>query len=96
MSLLPIGIHSKILNRLVWDLRKQGLWAERHSYSFRIIYNNRFIASFHIYPGYNEVEIRVYGDEADEHVIEVIEKTITDHLPSYMIRVKKIKPVLNL
>ncbi|MEM1773435.1 MAG: hypothetical protein QXQ71_06405, partial [Desulfurococcaceae archaeon] len=61
--MLPIGISVKVLNSIVDELRKRGLWAERHSYSIRIMYNGEFVASLHIYPGFNEAVLRLYGSE---------------------------------
>ena len=83
--LLPKGIHVKVLNQIVWELRDRGLWVERHSYSFRVFRNERIVGSFHIYPGYNEVILRIIDKQAGEEVITIIVDVLKKHLPEYKV-----------
>lgn len=86
--MLPIGINVKVLNNIVDELRKRGLWAERHSYSIRIMYNGEFVASLHIYPGFNEAALKLYGsEESNKIVLSCVKELFTKYLVNYSIRV---------
>lgn len=85
--MLPIGINVKVLNNIVYELRSKNLWAERHSYSIRIMYNGRFVASLHIYPGFNEAALRLYGsEESNEMVLSAVKELFTKYLPHYSLK----------
>ncbi len=89
--MIPRGISVKKLNNFLEDLRKQGLWAERHSYSIRIMYNGKFVASLHLYPGFNEAVLRLYGDvEVNNMVQEVVYKTVSRYLPDFKLKIQVI------
>lgn len=82
------GVDVKTLNNLVRELRARGLWAERHSYSIRIAYSGLFVASLHLYPGFNEAVLRLYGHEdANRHVQKEVESLIKKYFPGYILRV---------
>ena len=82
--MLPVGIDVRILNKIVNELRNRGLWAERHSYSIRIMHNGKFVASLHIYPGFNEVVLKLYGSrESNEITLSATKEVFTKYLPSY-------------
>jgi hypothetical protein len=86
------GIDVKVLNKLVEELRRRSLWAERHSYSIRIIYNNLIVASLHIYPGFNEAVLRLYGDAvSDAYVQKVISEVLPRILTGIKLRVVKVR-----
>jgi hypothetical protein len=84
--MLPRGINVKVLNRLVEDMKKSGLIAERHSYSIRIMYRNRIVASIHLYPGYDSAVVKLYGDEeANRVVLETTVELLKKHLPWFKV-----------
>ncbi len=84
----PIGIQHKILNNIVWELRKHGFWVERHSYSFRAMIKNYFIGSFHVYPGYNEVVVKLYGNlEIHRRFAETVITIFKKYLPNYRVKI---------
>jgi uncharacterized membrane protein len=86
------GIDVKKLNKLVDELRKRDLWAERHSYSIRIIYNGLIVASLHIYPGFNEAVLRLYGDNtSDRYVQSVVGEVLSQVLEDVKLKVVKIR-----
>jgi len=86
------GIDVKKLNKLVDELRKRDLWAERHSYSIRIIYNGLIVASLHIYPGFNEAVLRLYGDNtSDRYVQSVVSEVLSQVLEDVKLKVVKIR-----
>ncbi|ADV64555.1 hypothetical protein Desmu_0236 [Desulfurococcus mucosus DSM 2162] len=82
------GIPVRVLNAMVNELRRNGLWAERHSYSIRIMYNGVFIASLHLYPGFNEAVLRLISGDPDavstarNTVVGVLKK----YLPEYVVK----------
>lgn len=86
--MIPRGIDVRKLNIMVSELRKRGLWAERHAYSIRIIYSDLIVASLHLYPGFNEAVLRVYSGrvEVDEFVINTVREVINKHLPEFKLR----------
>lgn len=91
--MLPRGISHRALNGLVQELREGGLWAERHSYSIRIMYEGKFVASLHLYPGFNEAQLRLYGDslEVNELVRERVLKAVERHLGGLRVEAKLIR-----
>jgi hypothetical protein len=90
MSIKSVDV--KTLNRLIYEMRRRGLWAERHSYSIRIMHNGLIVASLHIYPGFNEAVLRLYGDpETDKYVESVVTSVLTTLLRGYKITVVKIR-----
>lgn len=94
--MIPKGIDVRVLNKLVNELREKDLWAERHSYSIRIMHRDKFVSSIHLYPGYNEAVIRIYTDEVDSKaILGTISTTITKYLPGFTLRIQYIerKPV---
>ena len=94
-SLLPVGITVRTLNNLVNELRGDDLWAERHSYSVRIMYKGLIVASLHFYPGYHEAVLRLYGDEeANRYVYSRVKSLTSKYLPNYTLRAVNIKHVL--
>jgi len=80
---IPKGIHPRVLNNITWDLRSLGIWVERHSYSYRIIYGGVIVGSIHIYPGYDEVVIRISSKYAE--LLPMIAGTLLKYLPRYKI-----------
>ncbi|NAZ26657.1 MAG: hypothetical protein GU348_00700 [Thermogladius sp.] len=93
MSYMPRGIHPRVFNNMIRDLRGRGLWAERHSYSMRVMYEGRFVASLHFYPGYNIVEARLYAEspQLNEMLRGLINGVIAQYLPEYRVDVKVIR-----
>lgn len=85
---IPVGT----LNKLVEELRRSGVWAERHSYSIRGMYNGKFVVSIHIYPGYGLVKIRLYsGDERiDETVYNIVKQAVDKYLKGYLIEAQRL------
>jgi hypothetical protein len=84
--MLPRGINVKVLNRLVEDMKKSGLIAERHSYSIRIMYRSHIVASIHLYPGYDNAVVKLYGDEeANRVVLETTVELLKKHLPGFKV-----------
>jgi hypothetical protein len=89
--MLPKGIPVSKLNNLVEYLRKRGIWAERHSYSIRMIYRGAIVASLHLYPGYSEAVLRLYGDEESNNVVEeVVKEALVTYLPEYAIIIRRL------
>jgi len=84
------SIDVKRLNRLINELRKRGLWAERHSYSIRIIYNNTIVASLHLYPGFNEAVLRLYGDSVDNYVYSTVSRVLREVLGDFKLIVNRV------
>ncbi|MEM2024893.1 MAG: hypothetical protein QXW94_01200 [Desulfurococcaceae archaeon] len=81
------GVDHKKLNLVVSELRNKGLWAERHSYSIRIMYAREFVASLHLYPGFNEAVLRLYGKpETNKVVAEAVESALGKHLPGFFVK----------
>ncbi len=78
------------LNRLVNELKKHSLWVERHSYSIRIIYNNTIVASLHLYPGFNEAVLRLYGGVVDNYVYSTVSRVLREVLGDFKLIVKRI------
>ncbi|OYT37198.1 MAG: hypothetical protein B6U89_07765 [Desulfurococcales archaeon ex4484_58] len=85
----PIGVHQKILNRIVWVLREKGIWVERHSYSFRIMYRERIVGSLHLYPGYNLIVLKLYSGElgTSKKLARIINGVLNNFLPNYSIEI---------
>ncbi|MGC8982449.1 MAG: hypothetical protein ACP5KA_01640 [Desulfurococcaceae archaeon] len=92
--LLPRGIDVKKMNRLVEELRKAELWAERHSYSIRIMYKGRIVASLHLYPGYNEAVLKLYSDETsvNDYVLSSVKRVLASLLPEVVVRAEVLQP----
>lgn len=87
------GIDVRTFNRIVEELRERGLWAERHSYSMRVMLNGKFVASAHFYPGHELVVIRVYGEPAASRVAaSIIEEVLRAHLKGYKLEFQFIEP----
>jgi hypothetical protein len=90
--MLPKGIPVSKLNNLVEYLRKRGIWAERHSYSIRMIYRGAIVASLHLYPGYSEAVLRLYGDEESNNVVEeVVKEALVAYFPEYAIIIRRLQ-----
>lgn len=86
--MLPMGISTKRLNNFINELRSHGLWAERHSYSIRIMYRDKIVASLHLYPGFNKAVLRLYGDDQEnKYVLLNVTKSIDKYLPGFKIEV---------
>lgn len=83
------GVRHEILNDIANELRVQGLWVERHSYSFRIMFKNRVIGSFHVYPLHMEVNVRLYsGDvDVDNMVLKTLKDVFKKRLPGFRFNV---------
>ena len=83
------GIPVRVLNRMIEDLRMNGLWAERHSYSVRIMHRGRFVASLHIYPGFSEATLRLTSGDpgVDAMVRNTVERMLGRYLPGYRMNV---------
>ena len=86
------------MDALTYMLNNRGFHVGRHSYSFRVFYKGRIIAGIHFYPGYREVELRLYrvhqdlAEEAYPEIITCIEKLF----PEYRIKTKWFNPVISL
>ncbi|MGB9827798.1 MAG: hypothetical protein ACPLSM_04700 [Thermosphaera sp.] len=78
----PRGIPVKVLNKLVEELNQRGLYAERHSYSIRMMYQGRFVASLHLYPGFNQAVLRVYGES--ERINKTVEEVVEELVKKYL------------
>lgn len=90
--MLPVGINVRVLNALVSYLRTDKIWAERHAYSIRIMYENRLTASLHLYPGYGLAVLRLYGDsEANEYVLSRVSMAVESFLPGFRLEIHVIK-----
>ncbi|MEM4718369.1 MAG: hypothetical protein QXE81_06425 [Desulfurococcaceae archaeon] len=86
--MLPVGISTRRLNNLINELRSMGIWAERHSYSIRVMYRDKIVASLHLYPGFNTAVLRLYGDKQEnDHVLLSVTRSISKHLPGFKIEV---------
>ena len=87
---VPRGIHPRVLNSITWRLRKHGLWVERHTYSYRIMYRGKLIASLHIYPGYDEAILRLYsGDETvDQYIVDTVSNVFKELLPGIKLKIE--------
>ncbi|MEM1933014.1 MAG: hypothetical protein QXY53_01225 [Desulfurococcaceae archaeon] len=83
----PFASTHLILNHLVNELRSRGLWVERHSYSFRVMYCGKIVASFHIYPYHKEIHVRLYSgvDEIDTYLKNTLEETFIKIMGDYKI-----------
>jgi hypothetical protein len=89
-------INPRLLDKLVFELSNRGIYVGRHSYSFRLFFKGRIIAGIHVYPGYNEVVLRIYMSnleyalEALDNIVDAIKKT----LPGYKLIIQYIKPLI--
>jgi len=83
---VPRGVHPRILNKLTWELRNRGIWVERHSYSYRVFYGGRIAGSIHIYPGFDEVVVKLYREY--ELLAQPIISVFNSILPQYRVRVE--------
>jgi len=55
------------------------------------MYNGKFVASLHLYPGFNEAVLRLYGDvEVNNMVQEVVYKTVSRYLPDFKLKIQVI------
>ncbi|MEZ0394073.1 MAG: hypothetical protein ABWK00_03400 [Desulfurococcaceae archaeon] len=81
------------LQRLTQALREGGLWAERHSYSIRIMYHEKFVASLHLYPLHGEAVMRLYSDEepVNDYVLNAVRKALQQHFPELRLHFSKLK-----
>ncbi len=55
----PILDH-RLFDKLVYKLMERGFYVSRHSYSYRVFYRDKIVAGIHVYPGFNEVSVRLY------------------------------------
>ncbi len=89
-------IDPRLLDKLVFELSNKGIYVGRHSYSFRLFFKSKIVAGIHVYPGYNEVVLRIYMSnleyalEALDNIINAIRKV----LPSYKLVIQYIKPLI--
>lgn len=83
--MLKKPVDHKLLNNFTWLLRERGIWVERHSYSFRIMYNNLIIGSLHIYPGFNEAVLRIHSIDKNsvEYIVNNVKKLFNQLFPEY-------------
>lgn len=91
-------INPQKLDELVFKLRKNNISVGRHSYSYRLFYNEKLIAGIHVYPGYNEVVLRIYMSyiEYSKPIIGLIKEIIRKVFPDYRLVVQYIKPVIEV
>ncbi len=91
-------INPKKLDELLYALREIGIDVWRHSYSYRLIYKNTIIASLHIYPGYNDIIIRILGvnRKTAMSIMKYILTKIREVLPHYKIHIKIIEPKIKI
>lgn len=91
--MIPKGVDVRRLNRMVEMLRTGDLWAERHSYSLRIAHKGMLVASLHLYPGFNEAVLRLYGESSsvNEYVMNVVLKVLKNVLPEFQVRVQVLR-----
>lgn len=87
-----------MLNRLVDELRSRGLWVERHSYSFRVMFREKIVASFHIYPYHREIQVRLYSgvEEIDFFIKKVLEETFIKTMSDFKIHFSIIRNGLGI
>lgn len=92
------GIPVKRLNKLVSELMEKGFWAERHSYSIRVMNKEVFVASLHLYPGFNEAVLRLIDASSNSAsvIADTIEGVLRKHLPEYTVRRVFLKPALTV
>jgi hypothetical protein len=90
----PRGIPVVVLNKLVEELNEKNLYAERHSYSIRMMYNGRFVASLHLYPGFNQAVLRLYGESEaiNKKVSEIVAELVKKYLENLELIVQ-VKPL---
>lgn len=83
-------VDHRLLNKFVWLLRNKGLWIERHSYSFRIMYGNLIIGSLHIYPGFREAVLKIHslGTNEAEKIVYVIKSVFNELFPEYELNIQ--------
>ncbi|MEL9909175.1 MAG: hypothetical protein QXP97_05905 [Desulfurococcus sp.] len=92
------GIPVKVLNNMVEELRLKGLWTERHSYSLRIMYNNRFVASLHLYPGFNEAVLKLISGDPfiNSRIRSIVKEVMSIYLSGYVVREVEVENVLDM
>lgn len=78
----PRGIPVRIFNKILEELNERKIYAERHSYSIRMMFQGKFVASLHLYPGFNQAVLRVYGEseEVNQLIISVVRELLNKHL----------------
>ncbi|ABN70222.1 hypothetical protein Smar_1126 [Staphylothermus marinus F1] len=89
-------VNPRKLDELVFKLRENNIFASRHSYSYRLLYNGKMIAGIHLYPGYKEVVLRIYMSNIEyaEPVLELIKNIIRKIFPDYKLNIHYIKPLI--
>ncbi len=75
------------LDKLVFKLMEEGFYVSRHSYSYRLFYKGRVVAGIHIYPGFNEISVRLYKASRDlvNSVRGVIKRVVEEVFPEYSV-----------
>ncbi|MEM1628388.1 MAG: hypothetical protein QXP02_01795 [Desulfurococcaceae archaeon] len=87
-----VGINNRVLNNFVKELRDRGIWAERHSYSIRLMYKETIVASLHLYPGFNKAILKLYGgDIIDEYVENNVKIAMLKFLPTFHLDIVKLE-----
>lgn len=82
------------LEKISVILEKHGLEVSRHAYSYRLLYNGKIVGSIHLYPGYEEVSIRLYkharveAEKVRDLLVDVVKKVF----PHYRIYVNWYPP----
>ncbi len=76
-------LHRRMLDELVFKLSEIGVYAGRHSYSYRLMYKGRIIAGIHVYPLYNTISVRLY--KAFKDLVNEVGEKITNTL-SYVFK----------
>lgn len=91
--MIPKGIDVRLLNKIVEMLRTDDLWTERHSYSLRIAYKGMLVASLHLYPGFNEAVLRLYGESSstNNYVMGEVLRVLKITLPEFKVRVQVLR-----
>ncbi|MCD6301473.1 MAG: hypothetical protein J7L82_05315, partial [Staphylothermus sp.] len=61
---------------------------------YRLLYKNTIIAGLHIYPGYNDITIRILGvnKEIAMNILDLILSKIKEVLPDYRVHIKIVEP----
>lgn len=91
-------INREKLDKFVFKLLGRGIYVSRHSYSYRIMYGEHMVLGVHVYPGYNEICVRVYVDSGGElcnEVLSTVLSVIKEVFPGYKINIKEYRSVIH-
>ena len=88
------SVSRKQLDNLVFKLLDKGFYVSRHSYSYRLFYRGKLVAGIHVYPGYNEVSLRLYRVYSDvvREVADTILSIVKEVFKDYRVEVSWFPP----